>query len=107
MNEKKIYGLKKDSVQAIVSVLSDNRRIEKVILFGSRAKGENENGSDIDLALMGEKLSLDDILDARIALDELLFPYKIDLIIYHRIKEKELKEHINRVGIVLYDRENE
>ena len=106
MDKNKKYGLTKDSTRAIISVLSENQRIDKVILFGSRAKGENESGSDIDLALLGEKLNLDDILNARIELDEILFPYKTDLVIYERIKEKELKEHIDRVGIVLYERGN-
>ncbi len=35
-------------------------------------------------------------------LDELLLPYKIDLSVNHKIENKDLLEHINRIGIVVY-----
>jgi len=56
------------------------------------------------LALKGKILVLNDILDISIALDELLLSYKFDLIIYERIKEKDLLEHIARTGIPLLTR---
>jgi len=75
-------------------------------LFGSRATGTYNDGSDIDLALMGVDLVLNDILDATIKIEMLLLPYKFDIIIYDRIKNTPLIEHINRVGIIIYNSEN-
>jgi hypothetical protein len=54
--------------------------------------------------LVGNELVLNDILDVSVGIDELTLPYKFDLVIYDRIKEVALINHINRVGIVLFDR---
>ena len=104
MKELNKYGLSGTDIDNIISVLKKNPRITQIILFGSRAKGTHHQGADIDLALKGENLSLNDILQASLELDELLLPYKIDLIIFERIEEQELIDHINRVGITLYSK---
>mgnify|MGYP001239243225 CR=1 FL=1 len=74
-------------------------RVEEVILFGSRAKGNYKKGSDIDLAIKGDGTS------ARLALtiqsyinEELPVPYMVDVLDYHSLQHLELKEHIDRVG---------
>ena len=74
-------------------------------MFGSRAKGTFSNGSDIDIALKGNNLTLKDILEATAEAEKLLLPYKLDLVLYARINEPALIEHIDRVGVVLFKRE--
>ncbi|MCU7491014.1 MAG: nucleotidyltransferase domain-containing protein [Ignavibacteria bacterium] len=76
--------------------------VKKAILYGSRAKGNFKNGSDIDLTLEGDELELDTLLKILNELDELDLPYKIDLSIYSAISNNDLLEHINRVGITFY-----
>lgn len=98
------YGLSGNELEKVIRLIGQNRKVDKVILFGSRAKGNFQNGSDIDLALKGKNLNLDDILNLSIDFDHLDLPYKYDLVIYDRIKDPALVEHINRVGIVLLDR---
>lgn len=95
------YGLEKSDIRDIVSVLKENSKVQQIILFGSRAKNTHSNGSDIDIALKGNSLNTNDIINLSVELDELDLPYKIDLVIYERIEEEALKEHINRVGVVL------
>ena len=101
MSEKEKYGIPQSDLQQIVAILQNNPKIKEAILFGSRAKGNFESGSDIDIALKGIDLSLDDILKAKTEIEELFLPWKTDLVIYHRIQEKGLIEHIDRVGISL------
>lgn len=101
VKEHHIYGLNKTDIREMVSIFKSHTGIEEVILFGSRAKGNYKNGSDIDLALKGEKLRLDDILNLFLELDELYLPYKIDMIIYHHLDNQELINHIKRVGVTL------
>ena len=48
------YGLKESYIQQIQFVFAEYPAIEKVILYGSRAKGNYRNGSDIDLTLVGK-----------------------------------------------------
>jgi predicted nucleotidyltransferase len=104
MNNLNPYGLQESDLDALISLLKKNSKIDEIILFGSRAKGTFNNGSDIDLALKGSNLNLQDILDATLETEKLLLPYKLDLIIFNRVKEPSLTDHINRVGIVLYKR---
>jgi predicted nucleotidyltransferase len=99
---KRKYGLLESDWEKIIEIFTSNPKINKVVLFGSRAKESFENGSDIDIALQGDHLNIDDILSAKLAYDKLQLPYKIDIVLFDRIKEKELIEHINRVGVILY-----
>jgi uncharacterized protein len=96
------YGIKENDLINIVQILKSNRKIEEAILFGSRAKGNFENGSDIDIALKGQDLNINDIIGLQIKIDDLNLLYKFDLIIFNRINEQALFEHIERVGINLY-----
>lgn len=97
-----MYGLKQQTIEAIRGIFSHHPSIEKVILYGSRAKGNYRNGSDVDLTLLGEQLTLNEQLAIENELDELLLPYKIDLSVYHTIDNEELIDHINKVGKVFY-----
>lgn len=98
------FGLTNNVIEEIQQVLATNPKIEKAIIFGSRAKGNYKDGSDIDIAIKGENLKLDDFLPLEVKLDDLNLPYNIDLINYADIKEPALTEHIDRVGIELYSR---
>ncbi len=94
-------GLNINDLESIRRVIKSFPKIEDAVLFGSRAKGTYSNGSDIDIALKGGNMLLNDMLDLSNALEELLLPYKFDLILYDRITESALIDHINRVGISL------
>ena len=74
----------------------------KVILYGSRAKGNYKNGSDIDLCFFGKDLTKDIIYKIDLVLDDLLLPYSFDLSIYKDLENQELKDHIDRIGTVFY-----
>jgi predicted nucleotidyltransferase len=98
------YGLPQSAIQKICAVLSRHPQVEKAILYGSRAKGNYKNGSDIDLTLRGVDLSLNVIYKILDDLDELLLPYTIDLSIFNDIGDPDMVEHIQRVGITFYDK---
>ena len=97
-------GIDASDVKEILEIIRKNKKIGEVILFGSRAKGNFAPGSDIDLALKGQEITLNDILDLYADLDTLDLPFRFDLVIYNRIKEKSLLDHIERVGINLFRR---
>lgn len=92
------YGLIDNDLARIVDVLAMNGRVEQAILFGSRAKGTHKPGSDVDIALKGSGLTLNDLLALSVALDELWIPLRFDLLLYDRIDEPALLDHIDRVG---------
>ena len=98
------YGLPQSAIQKINAVLSRYPQVEKAILYGSRAKGNYKNGSDIDLTLQGTALSLNIVYKILDDIDELLLPYTIDLSIFKDISDPDVIEHIQRVGVVFYDK---
>ena len=98
------HGLSDETVQRMTAVFSHYPEIEKAVLYGSRAKGNFRNGSDIDLTLIGEKLDSKILGQIDWELDDLPLPYKIDLSIFSTLTHPELIEHIRRVGIIFYER---
>ena len=97
------YGLNGTTISKINSVFARCPHIKRVILYGSRAKGNYRNGSDIDLTVVGEAVSHAQQLKIENQLDDLLLPYKIDLSLMHEIENEALLDHIKRVGIVFYE----
>ncbi|ADR21250.1 hypothetical protein MATR_11210 [Marivirga tractuosa] len=97
-------GLTKDDIFNIRSVFSNYPQIEEALLYGSRAMGNYKPASDIDISLIGDEIDLSLINQVEFDLDDLMLPYKIDLSIYHKIKNPELLDHISRVGKNLYQR---
>ncbi|MCI5130268.1 MAG: nucleotidyltransferase domain-containing protein [Candidatus Electrothrix sp. EH2] len=96
------YGLSWKVLRKIKAVFEKFEEIEEAVLYGSRAKGNYKNGSDIDIALKGEKLHLQVLNTIDMELDELLLPYIFDISIYDHISNRDLVAHIQRVGKILY-----
>jgi predicted nucleotidyltransferase len=96
-------GLNEVTVEKIRGVFARFPEIEKSVLYGSRAKGNFKTGSDIDLTLYGETLTPDLRATIAAALDDLLLPYTIDLSIFEELSHDQLREHIERVGVVFYE----
>lgn len=98
------YGLSSKTLNALWSVFCRYEKIDKVVLYGSRAKGTFRPSSDIDLTILGSELTLKDLNRIATALDDLLLPYEIDLSLHHQIDNQDLLEHIQRVGKEIYRR---
>jgi uncharacterized protein len=99
------FGLKEATIEKICAVLAKFPSVEKAVLYGSRAKGNYKNGSDIDLTLCGGKaLTLHVMYQIASELDDLLLPYTIDLSIFEQLSNLDFIEHIQRVGVLFYER---
>ena len=98
------YGLPATTIEKMHAALERFPRVEKAVLYGSRAKGNYKPGSDIDLTLFGEDLDSSQLGEIATALDDLLLPYTIDLSLYAELNNAKLREHIDRVGVVFYER---
>jgi predicted nucleotidyltransferase len=93
------FGLSPKVISQIQSVFARHPQIQKVILYGSRAKGNFKPGSDIDLTMICANPDLSLLFKIENELDDLLLPYKIDLSLMSLIDNANLIDHINRVGI--------
>lgn len=98
-------GLSLRELSLILDVLLEHPEITKANLFGSRAKGNARSNSDIDLAVWGiqKELHIESLIQD---LDALPLPYKFDVLAYQKIKNKDLREHIDRVGLQIYPKQN-
>lgn len=97
------HGLSDQTLQKIRDVFVRYPQVEEAVLYGSRARGNYKNGSDIDLTLRGSTELTHTIL-SQIAndLDDQLLPYTIDLSIFKNIRNPEMIEQIERIGVALY-----
>ncbi len=97
-------GLSPATIEKLRSVFTAYRGVERVVLYGSRAKGTHDTGSDIDMMIVGEALDTLDLLRIETAIDDLLLPHMVDIALLHHVTNAELIEYIRRVGVTLYSR---
>ena len=97
------FGLDDRALRLMQGVFERHPSIGQVRVFGSRAKGNFHNESDVDLAIFGD---VDSALASLVAseLDELPLPYQFDVQAYRCIKHTPLREHIDRVGVPFFVR---
>ena len=90
-------GVRPQVIEEIQKIARDNG-VKKVVLFGSRARGDYKRTSDIDLAVFGGDT-------ARFALDiedtSTLLEY--DIVDMGREPQEELQESVRREGMVIYE----
>jgi predicted nucleotidyltransferase len=99
------FGITTININKINSVFYQYDTIEEVLLFGSRAKGNYRDNSDIDLVIKGGPINLTTLQEIEYKLEDLFLPYSIDLILYNSINNSDLINHINRVGVTFYKKE--
>ena len=100
-----MFGLPDKTISMINEIFSKYSDIEKVVIYGSRARGDYKNGSDIDLTIHGD-ISVGDKIRISGLIYDLPIPYMCDLSIFKNIKNENLVEHIERVGQIFYERKN-
>lgn len=97
------FGLQCRDLAEITRILQKFPAIEEAIIFGSRAKGNFKTGSDVDLAIKGLDISHEVVSSLSYILnEESAMPYFFDIVHFETISEKELTEHIRRVGQCIY-----
>ena len=94
-----MYGLREELIESIRK-LAIKYNIRKVLLFGSRARGDFKDRSDIDLAVTGG-----DVIAFSFAVDEetptlLMF----DVVNLDGIVQQELLDSIGKESVVLYEK---
>lgn len=96
-----IGGIEEHHWQQIRAVFHQHPNITDVILYGSRAKGNFRNGSDIDIAIKGTDIQFKQLTTIDMDYEDLYLPWAMDVRVYDTIRNAALKDHIDRVGIRL------
>ena len=98
-----MYGLSDKEFDEMTAIFGKCKNLEKVILYGSRAKGNYKKFSDVDITLEGDNLTLADLFQIQDLLYESDLPYMCDVSIFSRITNPSLIDHIRRRGIVIWE----
>ncbi len=96
--------IKKAHREAVIEILSSNERVEKAVLFGSRAMQTNNVRSDVDIALFGDNLSISDHARLTESIELIPMAQSVDLVLYRTISNPQLLKHIEKNGVVWYRR---
>lgn len=108
MDQRPEFGLSARTLHRLREALRRFPQVHRAVVYGSRAKGNHKPGSDIDLALYavpGQTLGLNEVNLIAEAIEQLMLPYMVDLSAFDLIDNPALREHIERVGRVLYVKE--
>ena len=99
-------GLKERHRRAVIDIIAANARVERAVLFGSRATGTFRPASDVDVALFGDRLSTSDHAHLAAAIEELTIPQRVHLLLCGTVDSAALREHIETQGIEWYRRQD-
>ncbi|KXG78808.1 hypothetical protein AN618_01460 [Fervidicola ferrireducens] len=93
-------------------ILNELRRIfekyavQKVLLFGSRARGDFKKTSDVDLAIFSENITDREFSLIVDEIDEIDTPLSFDVVHFEKLKKDSLKEKILKDGVLIYERKD-
>lgn len=93
------YGLQPEVIEEIRQ-LAEKYDVKAVVLFGSRARGDFKEKSDIDLAFSGGDAARF-VLDVNEETSTLLF---FDIVNLEEPVQEELRRSIEKEGVLLYEK---
>ncbi|AXM90142.1 nucleotidyltransferase domain-containing protein [Anoxybacillus ayderensis] len=94
------YGISRNVFERLLAYFQSEEEIQRVVLFGSRAKGTARYNSDIDLCIDYTGKQKWKVIDA---IDEIVGIYSFDVLFFDSLN-KEIARQIERDGIVIYER---
>ncbi|MDR0685344.1 MAG: nucleotidyltransferase domain-containing protein [Spirochaetaceae bacterium] len=101
------HGLPARTLSTLDSIFRRYAGIRQVILYGSRAKGNYREGSDIDITLETDgSFTFNDLLRISGDFYDSDMPYSVDVSVYNELSNPDLISRIDRVGKVLWRRED-
>jgi predicted nucleotidyltransferase len=94
----------KELQKNIIETIVRYKRPEKIVIFGSRAQGNSQKTSDIDIAIFGKDWTDKDINLIKFNLDEnIKTPLKFDVLNFYTLTKERLKDNILKEGEVIYE----
>lgn len=89
----------------IVSIISELPEVRRIILFGSRAKGNSKYNSDFDIAVDAEGIEFSKQINIKEKIEDVCGLFSFD-IIYMNETESGFNKIIENTGKVVYERRN-
>jgi predicted nucleotidyltransferase len=98
------FGLRPDIIERIRGVFARFPAVERVVLYGSRARGDERYNSDFDFLVQGEELEFSAWTAISRAIDDLMLPWKVDLVLDKMLRHTGMRANIEREGVEFYRR---
>lgn len=101
-----MYGMKPEQFYKIIKIIDKySSHISWVKIFGSRARSDYKNYSDIDLALS----TFEPNVEVKIAaeMEESSIPFKFDIVNYDKLTNEKLKKYIDEEGRLIFSKTEE
>ena len=99
------FGLTEAQLTEIITILQKYPEVNRGLIFGSRAMGNYDIASDIDLAIKGKDVTFKTEINISGDLEDSELPFLCDVVNYHSIDHPPFKEHIDSEGVIFYRRD--
>ncbi|REG78433.1 nucleotidyltransferase domain-containing protein [Algoriphagus antarcticus] len=96
------FGLTNSAQEILIDIFKKSPQVVHVVIYGSRAKGSFTSRSDLDLVIADQEIDRFTLGKVISEINESDFPYTIDLQSLGRIQNKNLLDHISRMGKTFY-----
>lgn len=96
-------GVSERFIHELLQYCSSNSLIEKVVLFGSRARGDHQQTSDIDLAIYTRNATHSQQNLIEFDMKEMSTALKMDIVFTNRLTKEKLISNILKDGMIIYE----
>lgn len=96
------YGLSEAIMEDLRRVFGRFPEIERVLVYGSRGRGDFKPHSDIDLAIIAPTMSRQRFTELWSELEDLPIVFRLDVVHWDSMGNPRLRERILREGRVIY-----
>lgn len=93
-----MFGINENVYKNLIDYFKENNEIKRVVLFGSRAKGNQNFNSDIDICIEYLGSNKGTVMEE---IDDLVGIYSCDIVFFDNLN-KEVESQIFKYGVEIY-----
>ncbi len=98
------FNIDEKWIKILYEIFENTKELDKVILYGSRARGDHKLKSDIDLAIDVDSYEIGSHLFSKIEESNVLL--KVDVVVLKYIESQKFLDSIKKQGIVFWERKD-
>ncbi len=92
-----------DNVIKSIKNIAAKYKVEQIVLYGSRSRGDNTDTSDYDIAIIAPSAIEKDKTMLYHDINEIETLKKIDIVFINKETDSDLLENINKDGVIIYE----
>jgi predicted nucleotidyltransferase len=96
------FGLDDKKIEKLITVISQSKAVKKAVIFGSRARGDYQYNSDIDIAVYADGETTPGLVSN---ISEAAGIYKTNVIMMNKLGNEDLRRNIENDGVEIYKKD--